>query len=178
MLSQLRSGSETAHAEMVELSRQLARERERGSQLELRLAQRDEQLTGLVDALRAAEARGEGRDARLAILRTRAAVGAEERHTFDVKLSTLTTRMAAHEAELAAAKDEGRLLVAEVAQAQALAESHRSEAQGLRTALFEAQVTLTLTLPPNPNPNPAPTPEPEPQPEPQRRSSRRRCAPH
>ena len=35
-------------------------------------------------------------------------MGAEERHTFDVKLSTLTTRMAAHEAELAAAKDEAR----------------------------------------------------------------------
>ena len=50
--------------EIREVSRQLAKERERGSVLELRLAQREEQASSLVEELNAAEQRGEGREER------------------------------------------------------------------------------------------------------------------
>ena len=55
------------------------------------------QAFNLIEELRAAEARGGGQQARLALLRARATVTAEEREKFDARLSELTSRMEAYE---------------------------------------------------------------------------------
>ena len=59
LVKALRGDLERANASSLELTKQLARERERGAMLDLRLAQRDEQASALVEELRAAEQRGE-----------------------------------------------------------------------------------------------------------------------
>ena len=142
LLRSLRTDHEKLADSTLALTKQLASERERGSLLELRLAQRDEQASSLIEELRSAEARGDGRETRLRILQTRAAVSADERELFDTRLTQLHTRMNAHEDELAEAREERMMLLAEATKGQADAEARRAEAHGLRVTLRETESRL------------------------------------
>ena len=99
LLKMAREENEAANATVLDLTSQLTRERERGSVLELKLVQRDEQAFALIEELRSAEVRGDGKEARLALLRTKAMVASEERELFDTRLSEFSTRISRHESE-------------------------------------------------------------------------------
>ena len=143
VVKQLRSEGDTAHASVLELSREVARQRENGTSLEMRLSQRDTQLFALIEDLKSAEVRGETREQRMALLRSRAKLAAQEREAFDSGLGRLNTRLGSYEAELQQTREESRLLAAEVALANAEKEAHRAEAVSLRTAAYEAAGRLS-----------------------------------
>ena len=143
LLKVVRGENEAANASVLDLTAQLTRERERGSVLELKLAQREEQAFALIEELRSAELRGDGKEARLALLRTKATIASEERELFDTRLSEFSTRLGRHEAELARVREEKMLLLSEATQAQATSEAHRSENHGLRLAVQEAESRIS-----------------------------------
>ena len=142
LLAMVRGEAEKASSEVLDLTKQLTSERERGNVLELKLAQRDEQGAALLEELRAAELRGDGKEARLALLRTKAQVASSERELFDTRLAELHRRLERHEGELGRVREEKMLLLAEATQAQATSEAHRSEAHRLRLGLQEAESRL------------------------------------
>ena len=142
LLRMVREEADSANASVLDLTRQLTSERERGNVLEVKLAQREEQGFLLLEELRAAELRGDGKEQRLALLRTKAHVASGERELFDTRLNELHIRLARFEADLAKAREEKMLLLGEATQAQATSEAHRSEAHGLRLALQEAETRL------------------------------------
>ena len=120
LLTALRSQSEKSSSELLEMTERAARERERATRAARRRRQRDEQASILIEDLRSSEARGDGKEARLALLQKRAHVGADERELFDTRLGQLHTRMEAHEEALANAREERMVRAAMAARSEAL----------------------------------------------------------
>ena len=73
---------------------ELASERERVALLELRLAERDAHAAASLEELRAAELRGEGREARLSLLQRQIATRAAEVRMRDERLGLIHARLA------------------------------------------------------------------------------------
>ena len=142
LLKSMRQESDHTGKQLLELTQSLGRERERCGLLELRLSQRDEQASSLIEDLRSAEARGDGKEARLQLLKQKAAVASEERELFDQRLGELTKRMSAHEEELGRVREERMVLLTEATSAQADAEASKADAHQLRTELNEALARL------------------------------------
>ena len=142
VVKRVRAEYERAQSTVLELSRHLATERERNTSLELRLGQRDEQMRKLLTELQGAELRGESREARMSLLRTKATLAAEDSEMFDSGLARLTSRLAKFEEELQQEREKNMLLLADVTQARAERESHGSDETVLRASLMEVQGLL------------------------------------
>mgnify|MGYP006133353327 CR=1 FL=1 len=113
-------------------------EREKVAVLELRLAERDEHAAVVLEELRAAELRGEGREARLALLRGKMSTRGEEVRLRDERLGLLHARLQLATEQHQAKSDEARAVLAELAEAQAAAQTERAAADGARRAASRA----------------------------------------
>ena len=120
-------------------SAELARERERNNLYEARLAEREEMMATAMEEVRAAELRGETREARLALLGEKSRTQGDEVRLRDERLGLLHTRLQLAHEQLAAAKAEGKLVLADLGDKTAVAERERSGAAALRARLEVAE---------------------------------------